>query len=157
MAYPSLKDRFFAKVVQNSDTGCWEWTAQCDMYGYGRISRNKHPALAHRVSYEIHKGPIPRGALIMHSCDNRSCVNPDHLSVGSHKDNMADMVSKGRSPSGARHHRPSAVLTEKDVLEIRAANGVSQRKLADQYGVGQDQISRIRAGKRWSYIQEATI
>jgi hypothetical protein len=154
MAYPSLSERFFAKIRKNDSTGCWEWTAQRDRCGYGRISKNQKPAIAHRVSYEMHKGPIPHGAFIMHSCDNPACVNPDHLSPGSHKDNMADMALKGRSPRGAMHPRPCAVLTERDVIEIRAARGVTQKMLGAKYGVGQDQISRIRAGKRWGYVQE---
>jgi hypothetical protein len=152
MARTNLKDRFFSKVFKNSKTGCWEWTAQKDKDGYGRISFCCKPHLAHRISFEIHHGEIPGGMMVLHRCDNRPCVNPDHLFLGDHLSNMADMALKGRSPSGAYHHRPCAVLTEKDVLEIKSAKGVTQRTLAAQYGVGQDQISRIRTGKRWSYL-----
>ena len=147
-----LSDRFNSNVCRDDGTGCWNWTAYKDKNGYGRIGVNYTSRPAHRVSYEMYCGEIPDGMMVLHSCDNASCVNPGHLSLGTHSENMADMVKKGRQVRGAAHKRPCAKLTETDVIAIRAATGVLQRELAAQYGVGQDEISRIRSGKRWNHL-----
>lgn len=157
--------RFWSKV-QKGD-GCWIWTAAVNTYGYGMISIKLRPRLAHRYSYELVNGPIPPGLLACHTCDNHRCVRPDHIFLGSHADNSADMVRKGRSPkgdaSGPRVHRErmrrgvdhsNAKLTEDQVREIRrgAAQGVPQTTLAARYGVGQMTISNILTGKTWTHV-----
>lgn len=87
-------DRFWSKVDKTSDpNGCWVWTAYKDPNGYGRFYHGK---LCHRISYEINVGPIDKGLCICHHCDNPGCVNPDHLFVGTHQDNMDDKKRKGR-------------------------------------------------------------
>lgn len=133
---------------------CWWFTGSLRQ-GYGRISKNGRPVSAHRLSYELHKGEIPEGLHVCHTCDNRSCVNPDHLFAGTQQDNMDDMVKKGRwggaDQKGEMHS--SVKLTEPDVLEIRELAGtMTQRKIADKFNVGFVQISRIISRDRWSHI-----
>ena len=90
-----LERRFWDKVTMGD--GCWEWTGTRHSWGYGLLGgRRKVHLRAHRVSWEIHFGPIPAGLYILHHCDNPRCVRPDHLFLGTHRDNMADMVKKGR-------------------------------------------------------------
>lgn len=153
-----LRERLLSKVAIDSGTGCWNWTAVKKEDGYGQIFFNGSARTAHRLSYEIHCGPIPRGVCVCHRCDNPGCVNPDHLFLGLQAENIADMDSKGRRARGnkvankGRAH-PMSKLTEADILAIRAAKGISQRHLAKQYGVSFQQIWRILSGKRWAHIK----
>lgn len=97
-----LSERFWEKVEKTE--GCWLWTAST-RNGYGQIAlggRGNPVLYAHRVSYEMHHGPIPDGLVVMHTCDVRSCVRPDHLTVGTQAENLADMVAKGRSYRGPK-------------------------------------------------------
>ena len=93
------KERFMAKVsVQEGDDPCWEWTAAKNKAGYGMFWMPPNSVLAHRASYMLYEGEIPEGKFVCHSCDNPSCVNPDHLWIGDAHDNHRDMLHKGRSP-----------------------------------------------------------
>jgi hypothetical protein len=93
----SVAERFFAKVVQSAGDECWHWTAFCDRRGYGQFSTRDMPsARAHRVSWVIHHGQIPDGMCVLHRCDNPPCVNPAHLFLGTLRDNVHDMMTKGR-------------------------------------------------------------
>ena len=94
--------RFFDKV-KKTDT-CWEWIGGLDRGGYGCFSVNKKTRRAHRISYEMHKGIIPNGIFVCHTCDNRKCVNPEHLFLGTAKDNWDDAISKNRIPIKPRTH-----------------------------------------------------
>jgi hypothetical protein len=89
----TVEERFWAKV--RTSKGCWEWTA-CTRNGYGRLGLNGGVADAHRLSWEMHYGQIPNGLCVLHHCDNRLCVRPDHLFLGTRGDNIADMDAKGR-------------------------------------------------------------
>lgn len=94
-------DRFWEKV--NKTDTCWLWTAT-KVAGYGQFRPDGENILAHRYSYTIHKGEIPTGLFVLHSCDNRACVNPDHLSTGTHVQNMHDMLAKGRQNNQVKTH-----------------------------------------------------
>jgi DNA-binding XRE family transcriptional regulator len=105
---------------------------------------------AHRVAYEVYRGPIPDGMHVCHKCDNRICVNPDHLFLGTHAENMADMSKKNRQARGADNG--SAKLTEIDVRAIRAENSKSQSELGKDYGVSQSYISKIKRRESWKHV-----
>lgn len=94
--------RFAAKVVASDS--CWEWTAAVSQFGHGRVRFRGRDAMAHRVAYEIAKGPIPDRMFVCHHCDNPRCVRPSHLFIGTHDDNMRDMAEKGRSRTGSKPH-----------------------------------------------------
>lgn len=93
----SLQERLMERVVVNELTGCWEWQGAKNNIGYGFIRDGNKMRTTHRVSYEEHIANIPQGLCVCHSCDNKKCVNPNHLWLGTVKDNMRDMIKKGRS------------------------------------------------------------
>ncbi len=146
LAYlPSIK-RFESTYTKDERSGCWIWNSYKNPSGYGQTSYNK---LAHRISYEIHRGPIPKGMLVWHSCDIPSCVNPDHLFVGSTQDNMDDKVSKGRQVKG--EHTSKAKLTEKQVKAIRRSK-LTAAALGMKYGVTDVAICYVRLRKTWKHV-----
>jgi hypothetical protein len=104
----SLRARLLDMSIPEPNSGCWLFTGYVDPLGYGIIAETKHKRIkAHRASYTAFKCEIPAGLDIMHRCDMRCCINPDHLTAGTHVENMADMVRKGRSNSGGRRFRKS--------------------------------------------------
>jgi hypothetical protein len=149
----SLRERFFEKV--DITPGCWLWKAYSDNLGYGKIGTvGKKTALAHRVSWELHHGPIGAGLLVCHHCDTPSCVNPNHLFLGTDQDNMNDRGAKGRTnrPQGTKHH--SAKLTEEKVLELRIRRiaGEGLATMATECGVHVETVRKACAGKGWRHI-----
>lgn len=152
-----LGQRFWDKVEIESPDGCWLWSASTTHNGYGtfRLPRNGKLVRAHRLSYESAHGPIPDGMFVCHSCDTRNCVNPSHLFVGTAKENTADMMRKKR-------HRPvgpigesagASKLKEDEVRTIRACRDLlPQTELGRVFGVSQDSVSLILAGKTWKHI-----
>lgn len=142
---PTFEQRFWSKV--NKTGSCWNWTGMRFRLGYGAIRRDRKMVSAHRVSWELHHGTIPGNLHVLHRCDNRSCVNPDHLFLGTHDDNMRDKVTKGRG---------AASLTAEQVVEIRQryrAGDVTQRELARTFNVDPSNISYIVSGKSWSHLE----
>lgn len=156
---PALIERFASKVdmgAQPSD--CWRWRGSSMVTGYGILTYRKAVGrqylLAHRVSYELFRGAIPGGLMVRHACDNKRCVNPRHLLVGTAADNQRDRWERGRPNIGELHgmHR----LTDQAVREIRAAKrrGVRSVDLAREYGVSLVTINCAARGARWKHVQE---
>lgn len=133
-----------------AENGCWEWVGSLGSGGYGMISRGNKCCRAHRVSYEAYKGAIPKGMVVRHTCDNPSCINPDHLILGTQRDNVADREARGRRDVKGEQIGTSK-LTEKEVLEIKSSLE-SVSVLADRYGVDKSNIWLIRAGKSWKHL-----
>jgi len=158
----SLLNRFSSRVNvpdnwEENINLCWNWVANKDRDGYGRISQGaKKQHKAHRVAWEIYFGPIPFDMLVLHKCDHPPCVNPYHLFLGTHKDNSEDMVNKGRTNPCIGSNSGRAILTEFDVLEIldNVKNKVftSVKQIALHYNVSPMAISPIFDGKHWKHI-----
>ena len=144
------RDRFLDKVSPEPNSGCWLWIGAMRNRGYGSFQFRGGQWRAHRAAYEMFIGPIPDGLFVTHSCDTPSCVNPRHLSVGTHTDNMRDMRGRDRSLRGTRHR--DAKLTEDDVREIRSSSN-SQRTLAKRYGVHQGAIYLVQKRKTWKHVE----
>lgn len=154
-AHGAVEERFWRHVDKTGD--CWLWTGSSKSYaGYGRIGAGGAGGrylLAHRVSYTIHHGPIPEGMVVMHQCDNPSCVNPAHLTVGTNAENIKQSYDKGRKitpfKQGAAHHE--AVLTEENVREIKGSS-LKNAQLARAFGCSGSAISAIRRGITWKHV-----
>jgi hypothetical protein len=155
--------RFMAKVSPEPTSGCWLWTAAITpVTGYGAfgIGGRSRVEAAHRVSWRLFRGPIPAGMQVLHRCDNRACVSPHHLFLGTPADNVADRIAKGRTrlgPPMRGEAAPGAKLTERDVLEIRARGyaGESQRGLAREFRVSRRTIKFVLAREHWAHVPEA--
>lgn len=153
---PSLEERFFSRLKKEIN-GCWHWTGGKNGAGYGAIQDKLKYIQAHRLSWELHQGEIPDGMFVCHKCDNPSCVNPLHLFLGSHSDNMKDKALKGRAKGahdGEEH--PFAKLTVKKVKEIKQliADGERTYILARNYGVSQSTICDIKYKRAWRHEYE---
>lgn len=142
-------ERFMNKIEPIPWTGCWIWTAGINKAGYGIFAVNRKSQLAHRISYILYKGKIPLGKFVCHSCDNPTCVNPDHLWLGTAKDNAVDRMVKGRNADQRGYKSALAKWELKTVQAMREAKG-SLNELTKQYGISKSQISKIRSGKCWS-------
>jgi hypothetical protein len=144
-----LAARIDSAVERIPFSGCWIWLATVNHRGYGMMSVGDRTAPVHRLSWQAHRGPIPHGLYVLHRCDVRCCVNPAHLFLGTHQDNMDDMKAKGRSSFGERN--ALAKLTADSVREIRAS-GASSRIMAEQLGVSRSLIKQVRKGTIWAHV-----
>lgn len=149
-----IDSRFWAKVNKIEDeNSCWEWIKVNRHDGYGSIFFRGRNRVAHRVSWIINIGEIPENMYVCHKCDNPACVRPSHLFLGTHQDNMDDMVKKGRSHLGEA--QGISKLTKEIVLKIRSEyipRKVTMDYLAEKYNVTQGCIWSILRGKSWKHI-----
>ena len=177
------KERFLTKFKQDDPSKCWEWLGfkrSTNKYGGFNVNINgkEKMKLAHRLSYELFIGPIPEGLCVCHSCDNRICVNPNHLWLGTPKDNALDCAKKGRTLKGEKNRLYRYVLskednekrlrnllkkvrgesnnrgklTESQVREIRNSD-LSRRELAKIYGLEYSTVRRIKIYRSWSWLK----
>lgn len=148
----TLAERFW-KYVAKSD-GCWEWIGHRQGAGYGRIGLGDKVKLgAHRVSWELHNGPIPDGLWVLHRCDNPPCVRPDHLFLGTNADNVADMIAKGRvRHAGECNGRARLTADKVREIRVRLARGERKVDIAPDYGVRPSAISSVATGRTWGHV-----
>lgn len=146
------KNRLYSKIEIDSNSGCWNFVGSLTHNGYGLLmSINKKVTTAHRVSYLLHFGEIPADMHVLHKCDNRRCVNPDHLFLGTNSDNVRDKVSKNRQSRMFGERNPAAKLTQKQALDIRKST-LSTTSLMDIYAIDRTVINNIRSGRTWRHI-----
>ena len=146
-----MLDRFFAKVFPEPNSGCWLWTATVDGCGYGLfgVGGSGNSRRAHRVAYELFKGPIPVGFRVCHKCDVPSCVNPDHLFCGTDADNISDRDNKNRTARGKLNGKSK--LNE-DLVRLIRTDGRSERALAADLGFHRGTIHAVRSGRTWGHV-----
>lgn len=152
----SLEERFWRKVSKTEQ--CWIWTGNRRPNGYGAIqegAKGSRTLSAHRLSYEMHCGPIPDHHVVMHTCDNPSCVRPDHLLVGTYQENMDDMWAKGRGRPAVNLGEASgrAKLTDERVRFIRANPRMGHKEIADLWGLSPNAVRGVRIGRTWKHIE----
>lgn len=148
-ARPSIEERFASRFEVDAATGCWEWKGKISHQGYGLIQRNGGGFMrAHRLSVIIDGRNLAAHDLVCHHCDNRSCVNPAHLFVGTPADNSRDMAEKRRSTRMERN--PMSKIPREQVRAIKADTTTPAKVLAAQYGVSPKTIRNYRAGRTWS-------
>lgn len=139
-------DRLWSKVDIQSPDDCWEWLAGKTRDGYGVIKKGNRYIYAHRLSWKLNRGTIPNGLCVLHYCDNPGCVNPAHLFLGTHADNVADRTSKGRSASKLNVNQVIAIRNE------YAQGFINQRELATKYKVHSSNIGLVVRRKTWRHI-----
>ena len=156
--FKTTEERFWEKVRKSDN--CWEWKATKYRSGYGQFRLDGVPQGAHRVAWILTNGAISdssgyHGTCVLHSCDNRACVRPDHLFLGGQKENVRDMHRKGRENKCKGEEHPKAKLCGLDIRLIRELlKTQTQQVVADRFGIGQSQISKIKRRKAWRHVHD---
>lgn len=146
-----FEERFWLQVDIRGE--CWLWTGSRSVKGYGNFQGRWQGQLhykAHRFVWALYNGPIPAGKQVRHSCDNRWCVNPAHLRLGTNQDNVNDRNGRGRTAVGERARH--AKLTEDQVREIKANPDKPPRYYADKFSIDSSAITKIRSGDNWKHV-----
>lgn len=148
----------FWSMIKVAPSGCWEWTAGKNPQGYGKISITlfgKREQQAQRVAWIYKNGPIPNGRMICHHCDNPACINPDHLFVGTHKENSDDKVKKGRQWKPIGTLNPHTKINEDVVRTIRTlrGHGIAYKEVARISGSSENVVNHILNGRCWSHVK----
>lgn len=148
----STAERFWSKVRKGGPDECWLWLRPGHPYGQLSVRWMKRPIGSHRLSWMMENGPIPDGLYILHKCDNPLCVNPAHLFLGTHLQNVADRIRKGRDPRGEKHH--ASKLTDEQAREIlrRLRAGEKGLPLSREFGISLPVISAIKHGTRRKHL-----
>jgi len=152
----TLENRFWASIENKSISGadCWEWVKGKDEKGYGGIFESGRGRIkSHRLSWEINVGEIPEGFHVLHKCDNPSCVNPAHLWLGTHQDNMKDSKEKGRRPMGEDNVRSKLSVQEVKTIRKLRKDGMKYSELAKMFNVSRQTIPDIINGRCWSWLE----
>ena len=148
----NLKGRITKMVKINDATQCWEWTGRVDNYGYGILNMPKGMSdLAHRTSFFAYNGSIDTELLVLHSCDNTGCVNPEHLRQGTHKDNTADMYERGREYAKPGDGNKFSKLKEHEVIEILKST-LTVKELSEKFNVSTSNIQHIQKRETWKHL-----
>jgi len=146
------RERFFSKV--NKTETCWLWTGSCFNNNHGQFSYDGKPVLAHRFSWLLAGHTIPEGLCVCHAphsiCGHKNCVNPQHLRVGTHTENMRDKIADGTSARGTKHHKNK--LTEEQVREILRRSDENQKRLGEEFGVSYKTIHGIIHRRIWAWL-----
>jgi HNH endonuclease len=149
----TVSEGFWRHVDAAAPDECWIWKGY-RRFGYGMFTASgRSHLMSHRISWELHRGPIPPGMGVLHRCDNPACVNPAHLFLGTQKDNMRDCKKKGRTAHGERQGR--AKLTASNVAQIRRMrqSGEACAEIGKRFNVHPDHVTRIANGRQWRHLQ----
>lgn len=143
--------RFSQRHTAVLDDSCWNWTSTMNSEGYGMLSMNGKLIRAHRISFRMFRGELLHGMEVCHRCDNRLCVRPSHLFLGTHKDNMQDMFKKNRRRTVRGEASGRAKLTEEQVKQIRESSD-SHAVLARKFGVYKATVTAIKTRRSWAWL-----
>lgn len=146
---------FWEKVRRQRDDQCWPWLASTTRNGYGQVRADGRNQKAHRLSYTEARGEIPLGMVVMHTCDNRRCVNPNHLRLGTPRENNKDRDIKGRQVSKRGEAHGMSKLRENQAAEIVALRSEINRRVSDfavRFGVSKTTVRDLLAGRSWKWL-----
>ena len=147
-----LEQRFWEKVQRKGESECWSWASAFGSKGYGIfwVGGTRRNDMAHRVAYELTHTKIPEGLLVRHSCDNPSCVNPNHLLLGTQKDNVRDALERNRAAVGERNKGGGNVLSAEKARGVYAMRGrATMIQTAAMFNIGKTTVGHVWNGRTW--------